>query len=104
MEIPQILQERLPMDELLTYCRSHPIIEGLYVFGSVLNDWRPDSDVDLLVRFPTEHFPDYSIICDMQDELAALVGRKVDLLPTDWVDNPFVKAHIRKTRVLVYGA
>ncbi len=92
------------MDELLAYCRSHPIIEGLYVFGSVLNDWRPDSDVDLLVRFPTEHFPDYSIICNMQDELATLVGRKVDLLPTDWVDNPFVKAHIRKTRVLVYGA
>ncbi|MBX3167633.1 MAG: nucleotidyltransferase domain-containing protein [Candidatus Eremiobacteraeota bacterium] len=88
MEIPPILQERLPMDELLAYCRRHPVIEGLYVFGSVLNDWRPDSDVDLLVRFPAERFPDYSDICDMRDELAALIGREVDLIPTDWVDNP----------------
>ena len=42
---------RLPRDELATFCRRWQITE-LAIFGSALrNDFRPDSDVDLLVSF-----------------------------------------------------
>ena len=101
--IPAILEERLPLPELLSFCGRHPAIQFLWVFGSVLNDWRADSDVDFLVRCHSGQEPDWNEWDDMKEELESLLGRKVDLINADWVENPFVKAHIRKTRVLVYG-
>ena len=101
-DIPAILKERLPLDELLDYCR-HPIKE-LWVFGSVLGDWRPDSDVDLLVRFWPGEEPELMEIFQMEEELAGLLRRKVDLIQADSVTNPFVRKHIRERRVQVYAA
>ena len=97
------LEARLPITELGGFCRRHPIQE-LWVFGSVLADWKPESDVDLLVRFLPGESPDLDHFWAMEDELTALIGRKVDFIPADSVENPFVKAHIRKTRVQLYAA
>lgn len=50
-----------------------------YLFGSILRgDERPDSDIDILVRF--EH--EFSLIeqLDLMLELSRLAGRDVDLL------------------------
>ena len=60
------------------FCRRHHI-KRLAFFGSVLrDDFRPDSDVDVLVEFEKGHTPGWEIF-DLQDELAALLGRDVDL-------------------------
>jgi predicted nucleotidyltransferase len=51
------------------------------VFGSALRrDFRPDSDLDLLVRFATD--ADWSLLdhVAMEEELAGIVARKVDLV------------------------
>ncbi|HET8626297.1 MAG TPA: nucleotidyltransferase family protein [Thermomicrobiales bacterium] len=62
------------------FCRRHHI-RKLAFFGSVLrDDFRPDSDVDVLVEFEPGHTPGYFNLVDMEDELSTLLGgRKVDL-------------------------
>jgi predicted nucleotidyltransferase len=62
------------------FCRRWKIVE-LALFGSVLRkDFRPDSDVDVLVTFaPTAH-PTLLDLAHMQTELKTLFGREVDLL------------------------
>ena len=60
------------------FCRRH-YIRKLSLFGSRLRgDFRPDSDVDLLVEFEPGHVPGYAFI-DIQDELSELFGMTVDL-------------------------
>ncbi len=70
----------VPADQLEYFCRRWKIAE-LRVFGSALReDFRPDSDLDLLVRFAPD--ADWSLLdhVAMEEELAGIVGRKVDLV------------------------
>jgi predicted nucleotidyltransferase len=66
--------------ELAGFCRRHRI-RKLSIFGSALrDDFRSDSDVDVLVEFEPGHVPGFGLIT-VQDELSALFGgRQVDLL------------------------
>ncbi len=60
------------------FCRRHHI-RRLALFGSVLrDDFGPSSDVDILVEFDPGHVPGFALV-NLEDELSALVGRKVDL-------------------------
>ena len=73
---------QLAVDEgrLATFCRRWKIAE-LAVFGSALrSDFRPDSDVDLLVTFSPE--ADWSLLdhVTMETELSDIVGRRIDLV------------------------
>src|SRR5205085_4534434 len=62
------------------FCRKWKITE-LSVFGSILrDDFRPESDVDFLVDWEMDTAWDISDHIQMEEELAALVGRKVDLV------------------------
>jgi hypothetical protein len=68
----------IPDAALADFCRRHHI-RRLAFFGSVLrDDFRPDSDVDVLVEFEPGHVPGLAFF-GMQDELSRLLGRKVDL-------------------------
>ena len=59
-------------------CRRHRI-RRLALFGSILhNDFRPDSDIDILVIFEAGSTPGFGFI-GIQDELSGLLGRTVDL-------------------------
>jgi predicted nucleotidyltransferase len=63
---------------LADFCRRHHI-RRLALFGSVLrDDFGPDSDVDVLVEFEPGYVPAFALV-NVEDELSALVGRKVDL-------------------------
>ncbi|OFW14690.1 MAG: hypothetical protein A3F70_19215 [Acidobacteria bacterium RIFCSPLOWO2_12_FULL_67_14] len=57
-------------------------IRELAVFGSILkpSEFRPDSDVDFLVTFAPEDGWSLFDHMQMEEELAGIVGRKVDLL------------------------
>jgi predicted nucleotidyltransferase len=69
----------LPMEEIAAFCRKWRITE-FALFGSVLrDDFRPDSDVDVLVTFAADARWGWEIV-DMHDELADILGRKVDIL------------------------
>jgi hypothetical protein len=42
-------------------------------------DFRPDSDVDLLVEFDPGHVPGFFTLAHMERELSEVIGKKVDL-------------------------
>ena len=68
----------VPRDEIAQFCRRHHI-RRLSLFGSVLgHDFRPDSDVDILVEFQPGHVPGFAFVA-IEDELSELLGRKVHL-------------------------
>lgn len=67
-------------EAIADFCRRHHI-SRLSLFGSVLrDDFRPTSDVDVLVEFEPGHVPGLFGLARMERELSALLGgRKVDL-------------------------
>lgn len=70
----------IPREQIAEFCRRRHV-RKLALFGSVLrDDFRPDSDVDVLVEFEPGHTPGFFGLFDMQEELSALFGgRTVDL-------------------------
>jgi predicted nucleotidyltransferase len=65
-------------ERIAAFCRANGICR-LALFGSILrDDFRPDSDVDVLVEFQPGVRVGLAFI-RMQDELSAILGRKVDL-------------------------
>lgn len=65
-------------NRIAEFCRHHHV-RRLALFGSVLrDDFGPNSDVDVLVEFEPGHVPGFAFF-DLQEELAAIVGRRVDL-------------------------
>ncbi|MEN6578052.1 MAG: nucleotidyltransferase family protein [Phycisphaerales bacterium] len=69
----------IPNDKIAEFCRQNRI-KRLALFGSVLrDDFRPDSDVDVLVEFEPDARVGLLGLARMEIELGDLVGRKVDL-------------------------
>ena len=71
----------IPKDALATFCEKHHI-RKLSVFGSALrDDFRPDSDVDMLVEFEPGHGPGFFRLYEMEEELSGLFGgHKIDIV------------------------
>jgi predicted nucleotidyltransferase len=106
MTATEIVQERLGVEpeHIETFCRKWRIHE-LSLFGSALReDFRPDSDVDLLVVFEPHDGWDLWDIIDMEFELRQLFGRKVDLVEKRALKNPFRRFEILTTRQVLYAA
>jgi predicted nucleotidyltransferase len=69
----------LPADELVTFCQQHGI-RRLAIFGSALrDDFRPDSDVDVLVEYLPGTVVGLLRMADMEIALSRILGRRVDL-------------------------
>ena len=69
----------LDADQIAAYCRRHRI-RRLSLYGSVVTGgFRPDSDVDVLVEFVPGQEPDLFTFAGMEDELAEMLDRRVDL-------------------------
>jgi uncharacterized protein len=93
----------VPQEQIEAFCRKWKIRE-FALFGSVLrDDFRPDSDVDVLVRFQPD--PGHTLFdrVTMEEELTALFGRKVDMVRRDGVGNPFMRWNILTTAQVIYG-
>jgi predicted nucleotidyltransferase len=68
----------IPKDRVAEFCRRHHI-RKLALFGSVLrDDFRPQSDVDVLVEFEPGHVPGLEFF-GLESELSEIIGRSVDL-------------------------
>lgn len=82
----------IPKDAIADFCRRHHI-RKLFLFGSVLrDDFRPDSDVDVLVEFQPGCTPGLAFI-SIRDELADLLGVSSDSV--DMVTAKFLSPYIR---------
>lgn len=93
---------RLDLDKaaLETFCRRHGL-RKLSLFGSVLRaDFRPDSDVDVLVEFQPGTVAGYLTMAAMQRELAILLGRRVDLRTPNELSRYFREDVLRQAEVI----
>lgn len=93
-----MVQIALDYDKLAAFCRKHRI-QRLALFGSVLRpDFRPESDVDVLVRFaPDAHHGLFALV-RMQNELAQILGRQIDLVEWEAVEQS--RNYIRRREIL----
>ena len=67
------------------FCARHHVRQ-MALFGSVVrDDFRGDSDVDVLVEFEPGQAPGMFALAAMQDELEAIFGRAVDLVSWEGV-------------------
>jgi predicted nucleotidyltransferase len=93
---------RFDREQLAQLCRRHRV-RSLAFFGSALrDDFRPDSDVDMLVEFDRDAHPSLFDLAEMSEELKEIVGRDVDLVEKAGLRNPFRRKAILSTAELVY--
>ena len=95
----------VPYDRLAEFARKWRIVE-LSLFGSVVKpeEFRADSDVDVLVAFEKEAPWSLWDITEMKNELEDMFGREVDIVERDAVRNPYVRRDIFDNRQIVYAA
>ena len=85
------------------FCRRHHI-RKLALFGSVLrDDFRAESDIDVLVEFEPGHVPGFAFV-DLQDELSSILGRKVDLHTPGSLSRYFRDRVVREAQVQYVAA
>ena len=93
---PQIAIDR---QAITAFCRRRRI-RKLAFFGSVLRaDFRPDSDVDILIEFEPGQRVGLSFF-SMQDELSELLGRNVDLNTPNFLSRYFRDDVLAEAEVL----
>ena len=88
----------IPKKKISEFCRRWKVTE-FSLFGSVLReDFRPDSDVDVLVTFAPDATVSLFDLVDMQDELKEIFKRDVDLVEKEAiVESP---NYIRRNSIL----
>lgn len=85
-------------DKIIEYCQRWRIAE-LAVFGSILrDDFKRTSDIDVLVSFKADTKWTLLDHVQMQDELAVLFGRDVDLVSRRGIENS--RNRIRREAIL----
>lgn len=90
----------LPMAAIAEFCeRNH--IRKLSLFGSVLrDDFRPDSDIDVLVEFEPGVSVGLFKMGEMQMDLSDLLGRSVDFKTEGFINSRLRQKILNTARVL----
>lgn len=64
----------LPLNQIAEFCQKWQVTE-LALFGSVLrDDFRPDSDIDVMVQFHPNAHPTFGTLDQMEAELKTICG------------------------------
>jgi len=96
-------QIEIPKDEVAEFCRRHRIRQ-LALFGSVLReDFRPDSDVDVLVEFDPGERIGLLGLARIERELSGILRRKVDLNTAGFL-SPYFRSEALREAEVQYGA
>jgi hypothetical protein len=91
-------------EQIKEFCQRWKIAE-FSLFGSVLrDDFKPESDVDVLISFEPDVPWSLFDWVDMIDELKFIFGRNVDLVETSGLRNPFRRHEILNNRRVIYAA
>jgi uncharacterized protein len=96
----------LPLEEIAKFCQQWQITE-FSLFGSVLrDDFRPDSDIDILIDFDPQAHPTFFDLVKMEEQLKTLFQRDIDLLTRKGIETSrnYLRRHaILSTAQLIYG-
>jgi predicted nucleotidyltransferase len=93
-------------DAIAALCRRYGVVR-MDVFGSAIrDDYRVGtSDVDLLADFGDQDpFQLIDAYFGMLDELRTLLGTRVDLVMSDAIKNPYIRAEVERTKQPLYAA
>jgi predicted nucleotidyltransferase len=94
----------VPEEQIAAFCRKWKVKE-LALFGSVLReDFRADSDVDVLVTLEEGTRWNLRNWIAAQDELRELFGRDIDLVEKRNLVNPFRRHAILSSKEVLYSA
>ena len=93
-------QVSIPRDQIAAFCRERRI-RLFAVFGSALrSDFRPESDIDVLVEFEPGHIPGLMGMARLERELSAIMGgRKVDLRTPEDLSRYFRQSVLNEAEV-----
>lgn len=93
----------VPRERVAEFCRRHRV-RRLALFGSVLrDDFRDDSDVDVLVEFDPDARVGLFSLVQMEQELTELLGRTVDLRTPGELSRYF-RDEVRTGAEILYAA
>jgi len=88
----------LPMEKMAAFCQKWQLTE-LALFGSVLrDDFRPDSDIDVMVQFHPDAHPRFSTLDQMEAELKIIFDRDVDLITRQGIESS--RNYLRRQEIL----
>ena len=88
----------LPRKKIAAFCKRWNISE-FAIFGSALRaDFRPDSDIDVLVSFTPDTKVSLFDMVHMQDELKQIFSRDVDLISRRGVETS--RNYLRRKAIL----
>lgn len=88
----------LPMEKIAEFCDRWQVTE-FALFGSVLrDDFRPDSDIDVMVEFHPEAHPTFSTLDQMEAELKTIFDRDVDLITRQGITTS--RNYLRRNEIL----
>lgn len=92
------------ISKVVALCKQYKV-KTLFVFGSVLTDkFHKDSDVDLLVDFNKNDIHDYfDNFFELKYALESVLGRKVDLVESGGIRNPYFFKQVEASKVRIYG-
>jgi len=88
-------------ERLAEFCRRHHI-RRLSVVGSVLReDFRPDSDIDILIEFDPDGRPGMVGLHQVEEELSELYGgHRIDLLNPKYLNRRIRDRLLQEAEVL----
>ncbi len=90
----------IPQDSIAEFCQKHQM-RKLSLFGSILrDDFRPESDVDVLVEFEPDTHVGWEFV-SLQEELSQILGRKVDLNTSGFLSRHF-RQKVLDTAQVIY--
>lgn len=92
------LRIELPSEKIAEFCKKWKIRE-FSLFGSVLrDDFRPDSDIDVLVTFSEDARHTLFDLVHMENELKEILGREVDIVSRRGIESS--RNYIRRNAIL----
>ncbi len=93
--------------------KNRPEISGIFeslrvrqldIFGSATReDFRSDSDVDVLVRFDRAGGRLFDRYFELKENLERIFGRTVDLIVEDAITNPYFRQEVERSRKNIYA-
>lgn len=102
MKVSKIIEQNL--DKLIEICHQFEV-NKLYVFGSAITNKfdNAKSDIDFVVEM--EKMPPLKRgenLINLWEALEKLFARKVDLITDQPIKNPYLRANIDRTKLLIY--
>jgi len=92
------------MTQIAAFCHKYGV-EEFSLFGSILReDFGPDSDVDVMLKFKQGRGFTFENTPEIQDELEAMFGRPVDVVEKGRIRNAFRRHAIMSSYQVVYAA